>query len=379
MEIESTSIFTAQDADQFLQEYPEKNETLEAFLLKNGFSSLIHNIKTESLALTQGNQTLFATLNNKEYDNAHICSPYNIYIGYAKVSAKSFNNFWVRALIYSFTTLFGGLFKRLNLNKVIQLNNTLLTINIHPQEVSKFLPGIIQTLTQKYPTHAILWPRVNSSIDKDLYKELERNNFHLVPTKIVHIYDLNENYMKRSHTKRDLSLLKKSDYQIVRHDELAESDMVRIHELYQMLFIEKHVGYNPNLSLYYFKLCHQFRWFEFHALRNSDGIIDAFIAQVKKDNTMVCGPLGYDTEKPIKLGLYRMIIGLSLENAYSENCLYNLGSGNELFKLNRGSKREMEYNAVYYQHLPFYRRIPWKILAYAGQQFSRRIFKKHFL
>lgn len=376
---QSATIFTTHDIDRFLQQYPEKANSLEEFLLKNEPSSLISNLKTQSIVITKGSQTLFATVNDKEYDNTHLCSPYNIYIGYAKLSAKNFERRWIRFFIYGFTTLFGKAFKSLRINKVIQLNNTFSTINLQPENSVSLFPDIIQKLTQRFPQHAIIWPRINALLDSDLCKLLKANHFHFVPTKIVHIYHENQNYIKRSHTKRDLSLLKKSDYAIARHHDLTPQDLQRIHQLYEMLFIQKHAGYNPQLTLKYFEACHQHRWFEFTALRNKAGDIDAFISQAKLNGIMICGPLGYDIAKPTKLGLYRMIIGASLDNAYQAQCTYNLGSGNELFKLNRGSDRQMEYNAVYYHHLPFYRQIPWKILAWAGQQFSMRVFKKHLL
>jgi hypothetical protein len=146
-----------------------------------------------------------------------------------------------------------------------------------------------------------------------------------------------------------------------------------------MLFIEKHSSFNPKFTVKYFKYCHRFKWFVFTALRNKEGVIDAFCSQSKKKDVMTCGPSGYDTEKSSKLGLYRMIIWLNLNKAWEEKCLYNMGSGNEQYKLNRGSIRQMEYNAVYYWHLPIYRRIPWLILSWTGNQLSTRIFKKYLL
>lgn len=373
------TIFTAQDANRFLQKYHHKSDSLESFLLNTDPTNLVTNLETQNIVIAQGDHLLFATKNDKEYNNTHICSPYNTYIGYGKLSAKNFERLWIRGFIYGFTLFFGKIFKWLQFNKVIQLNNTFSTINLHPENTDALLSPIIHKLIDAYPKHAIIWPRLNPELNKNLYNTLIQHHFKLIPTKTVHVYCSDKNYMKRSHTKRDLSLLKKSDYKIVNHHELTATDLVRIHALYEMLFIKKHAGYNPQLTLAYFESCHRHHWFEFTALRNPQGEIDAFISQAKRNGIMICGPLGYDTEKPIELGLYRMIIAVSLQNAHEADCTYNLGSGNELFKLNRGSERQLEYNAIYYHHLPFHRRLPWQILHWTGHHFIQRIVEKSLL
>lgn len=373
------NIFTANDVERFFQQHEDKVHTIEGFLLNHDPVSLVQNFKTESIVIGKGEKALLATINSKEYGNTHICSPYNVYIGYAKSSAKHFDQAWIRALIYSFTTIFGSLFKLFQFNKVIQLNNTLATVNIHPRDVHDFLPDVLEVLIERYPHHAILWPRINLMTDSQLYEELKKHEFTIIPTKTVHLYDVTKNYMRIKTTKRDFSVLKQSQYKIVQHDELTDADMDRIHELYEMLFIKKHSEFNPNFTQKYFRYAHRSRWFEFTALRSPEGVIDAFCSQTKLHDVMVCGPSGYDTSKPAKLGLYRMIIWLNLDKAFREKCLYNMGSGNELYKLNRGSIREIEYNAVYYRHLPLYRRIPWQILAWAGRKISMKILAKNFL
>lgn len=375
----SIAIFTSTDIHRFLAAHPEKKSTIEQHFLTEGPGTLVKDLKTESIVISTGKQTLFATVNHKEYGNTHICSPYGVYIGSAKAAVKNFDSQWVKICIHLFTHIFGSFFKGLKLNKVIQLNNTLATVNLHPREIAEFAPEMIKTLITQYPHHAIIWPRLTLKMDAELYALLEKQGFSFIPTKTVHLYDIENNYMKIKTTKRDFSVLKQSDYKIVSHDELTEIDIDRIQALYEMLFIEKHDSYSPHFTKKYFQHCHQFRWFELTALRNSEGIIDAFCSQRELEGMMVCGPSGYDTTKPSKLGLYRMIIWLNLNKAHEAKCLYNMGSGNELYKLNRGSTREIEYNAVYYRHLPFYRRLPWKILQWAGQNISLKIFKKHLL
>ncbi|MDE3400246.1 MAG: hypothetical protein PWK00_04475 [Coxiella burnetii] len=373
------TVFTPKDADRFLEEHREKTGSIEATLLKNDLSLFVTNLKAGRVILSNGSVSILATLNKAKCENTHICSPYNAYITYAKAYADHFNSLWAKLLIITFTKMFGKLFQWTKIDKIIQLNNTISTINLHSTDLSALIPDIVLKLKKRYPKYTIMVPRLNQIMDSTLFTALKNGGFVLIPTKMVHIYDPEDNYLSKRNVKADLSLLKKRPYQIVYHDELSSEDIKRIRELYEMLFIKKHSRYAPDLTIHYFQQCYQHRWFEFIALRNQSGIIDAFISYARMNGGMICGPLGYDTTKPREMGLLRMIISLSLDRAKKTGSIYNLGSGNEKFKLMRGSHREIEYNAIYYQHLPFYRQLPWKIIAWFSNRFLVKLFKKHLI
>ena len=380
MDIANTSLtlLTPNSVEGFLAKYPAQANDFAIQLLKSDISAFVANLQTKPIVLVTHSLSILSTVNEKEYENTHICSPYSIYVIFPKLYAKQLSTQW-KLVVLSYATLFGKAFQWMKINKVIQLNNTLSTINLHPLELHKFIPSFITTLIKKYPNHAIMLNRFNQLLDPELFSSLENNNFIFIPTKTVHIFNPTKDYYNKKNTKYDLTLLKRTNYSIVYHDQITENDLERIHELYKMLFLEKHTEHNPDLTLLYFKQCHEQHWFEFMAFRNQSGIIDAFISDACRDNVMICGPLGYDTKKPRKLGLFRMIIALSLQKAHHSKSYYNIGSGNEEFKLNRGSQREIEYNAIYCKHLPFYRRLPWLILAWCARRFSLRIFEKQLI
>lgn len=369
-------IYTQNDIQLFLQHQSHNATTVESILFTNNFEIYIKNLKSGKVIIASSDHIFLATVNTKTYNNTHIASPYTLYIDCTKLAVNDFPQWWIKKLISIFTFSFGKLFKLLDLDKVIQINNTLNTINIHPEQLGKFILFELDQLTHHHPHHAIIIPRLNFITDKVVVDNLKSKKFSFIITKTTHIYDPKNNYMQRSHTKRDISFLKKSKYKIVTHDDLSRVDLQRIHALYQLLFIRKYFSHSPDLTIEYFYDAHQYRWLEFIALRSPEGVIDGFISYTLQAKNMACGPLGYDIEKPRDLGLYRMIISLSLQKAHQLQCVYNLGSKNEAFKLYRGSTRTLEYNAVYYRHLPFYRQIPWKILNWCGNYIMRPIFKR---
>ena len=203
---------------------------------------------------------------------------------------------------------------------------------------------------------------MNGDLDQSLLEELRKNGYILFPDRAAHLFYPDSGYMKRSYSKRDQALLRNTKYKVVSHDELTEQDSVRICELYQMLFLKKHSKFNPAYTEEYFRQAIKHRWHQYVALRSPEGKIDAFISWFFRDNVMVCGSLGHDIYVEQKIGLYRMVFSLALKYAYENNAIFNMGAGTDQFKLNRGSKKVLEYTAVYCKHLPFYRDIPWRFL-----------------
>jgi len=85
-------------------------------------------------------------------------------------------------------------------------------------------------------------------------------------------------------------------------------------------------------------------------------------------NGLMTQPLfGYDTRLPVDEGLYRLLTLITLQEGQERNLLVHASGGVGKFKKLRGGKSVIEYNAVYDQHLPVHRRLPWRIL----QQISR--------
>ncbi|MBR7784459.1 hypothetical protein KDM89_20195, partial [Undibacterium sp. LFS511W] len=62
--------------------------------------------------------------------------------------------------------------------------------------------------------------------------------------------------------------------------------------------------------------------------------------------------IGYDTQLPKELGIYRRLMALLLKLAKDKQMKLHYSSGAAQFKLARGGLPALEYTAVYSQHLP---------------------------
>jgi len=352
---------------------------LIAQILMNDSTELVSNIDTEIVAMASEDGTWALTVNKKEYHNALICSPYTTYVTYPLDELKKFDKWWLKILVLINSLVMGLICRATKLNKIVQVNNNLNSLIKHPNCFNRLMPQLTRQLVDRYPKQAITFFRVNDTINKELLKTLRKNGYIVFPDRMAHVFFPDQHYMKRSHTKRDISLLRNTRYTIVQHDDLNEQDAKRISELYQKLFIDKHSKLNPIYTETYFRQAIRYRWHHYIALRNPEGRIDAFISWFYREDVMVCGPLGYDASVDPKVGLYRQLVALCLKHANDNQCIFNMGAGSDKFKSNRGSTPTMEYTAVYCKHLPFYRHMPWQILQWACHKLLKKVIESSSL
>jgi len=368
-------LYTSHDYASFVSQYAEKTSSIEANLLTHDSTEFVSNISTETVVIGTDNDFWSVSINKKEYDNALIVSPYATYVKYPFDKLDKFGTLWLKIITVINSVVMGVLCKITRINQIVQVNNNLNSLLKHPKKFNPLLPQLTKLLIRKYPHHAITYFRVNDHLNKDLLKTLRNNGYILFPDRMAHVFFPEKNFIKRSHTKRDISLLRKTNYQVVQHDQLLEADADQIAELYRKLFVEKHSKFNPVYTKAYFRQAIKNKWHHYVALRNPNGQIDAFISWFCKEDIMICGPLGYDTSVDQKTGLYRILVALCLQHSHENQLIFNMGGGSDVFKANRGSSKTLEYTAVYCKHLPFYRHIPWRIISWACNKMLSKIYE----
>lgn len=334
-------------------------------LIANGSSSFIQNVLTKSYLL-QANSFYFpVTINNTEYDNSYVCSPYTACISYAKEELAKLNNKPLEYIFSLVISLMGVLFKVAKINKVVSVNNWFLSTNLYPDWEGNEIDKITQYLKVKFPKHCIMFRSLNEYTNSSLLNNFQQFGYRLIPSRQVYIFDgKHNNYLKKHNTKIDLGLLAKSSYIIVEHEAISISDYPRIVELYNKLYLDKYSYHNPQFTEAFIELWHKKKLLHMQGLRNSSGILDGVVGYFDKNGTTTAPLVGYDTALPQSLGLYRMLIAMVMKRAYDKGLLLNLSSGAAHFKRLRGGIAEIEYSAIYISHLPFINRVIWRVLGF---------------
>lgn len=345
-------------------------------------SHMIDNVDTQLkvLALSEHCQ-LPMSLNNTEFNNSYVCSPYTAFIPYCLEELDKLNKPWLESLIRPCIRLLGHYLKKNNINRVLHVNNWLLSTNLYPKS---FHPDAIKALTEAlvkdYCEHTLIFRSLNPYSNPELIQGFKQAGYILAPSRQVYIYDKKlADYQQRRDYKNDVNLLKKSPYQRVTQANITPHDYPRIIELYNMLYVSKYSQLNPQFTEAYLKAMFQHPHFSFEGFRNAQGILDAIAGRFTIEGIVTSPIVGYDITQPKKLGLYRLAAFSGLDFAQRNQKIFNASSGAAHFKRQRGGQPFIEYSAVYIRHLPKKTQRMWHVLSWITNNIFVPLIKKHQL
>lgn len=365
MKKERIQIYDASNIDALPWPKTEAGEYARKFLtplIKDGVSHYMENVQTELKALLLDDLVLPITINSDQYQNSFVCSPYNYYITYALESLDNFKYWWIRPPIKVLLRALGKLFRFGEINKVVMVNNWLLSTNLHPKLSQEQVNLIRVWLEEKYPQHAIMFRSVNTYEGSELYNHLSHAGFSLIAAREVFFLDAREGSVFNSRIfKSDLKLLKESNYEVVSHENIPLEAADRLAELYGRVYLNKHSTLNPRLNAHFMRLVLRDKLFHVNALVK-EGSIDGVTGYFYQGHTMTSPLLGYDTTHSRDDKLYRLTATVLSLEARRQGKLFHLSSGASFFKKIRKGQGNMENIAVYHTHLPIRRRLSWWVL-----------------
>jgi hypothetical protein len=344
-------------------------------MIGQSVSSYIHNVRTRLFVVTVDGIPLPVTVNDMEYDNSYVCSPYTHYVTYAGEELANLRNRPAEVVLGGVLNMIGLLLRKARFNRVVQVNNWLLSTNLYPALGPGRLEAVIDEMKQRYPLHAILCRSLNPATSGRCLDDVKRKGCKLIPSRQIYLlYGSQEqdsalddaahrpvNAKARWLVKRDRNLIRKQGYSISGPSDMQPDDVPRIKELYDMLYIHKYSACNPQFTEQFIRLAIESGTLELYGLRKH-GRLDAVLGFFSREETMTAPLFGYDTTLPQKTGLYRMLSAVLIGIAEDRGLLLHESSGVGQFKRNRGAVAELEVTAVYDRHLPLMTRACWTIL-----------------
>lgn len=164
--------------------------------------------------------------------------------------------------------------------------------------------------------------------------------------------------------KSDLKLLNESPYTIVDGKTLSDRELERCVALYNALYLEKYTKSNPQITLQFLKGAIECNLLKVKVFKLEEEI-DAVLGYTVKNGVATSPLFGYDPSLAEKTGLYRQLATLLALEAKEQSLLLNQSAGATSFKTLRRGEKELESIAVYVNHLPLFRQLPWKALKFA--------------
>ena len=330
--------------------------------MMDGPQKYIRNVyNTEMLIARVGEAILPITVTDYHPKNTFTCSPYNHYISYGSFEeVHRQNNRWIETFLKLLVLPLAGYFRLAEFDRVVLVNNWLLSTNLYPSLSEEKLGILIKSLPAWFPDRPIIFRSVDNFSNPMLYKTLQKHGFEMVLSRQVWFQNPQEALHKKQ-IKVDQSLMRRSEYEVVDGPQLTDKEIYQALDLYNQLYLEKYSHFNPQYTREFIKLARDHELLHLKALRHN-GKLDAIMGYFVRNGLMTQPLFGYDANLPQKDGLYRILSLLTIQEGLSRGLRVHASAGVGKFKKLRGGRSVIEYNAVYHAHLPARNRIPWKLM-----------------
>ena len=188
-------------------------------------------------------------------DNCYVVSPQTAYSGYAREELQRLKRPWLAWPLKLLTQGVDRLLSAAKVDRLVQVNNWLLSTNLYPADWDGAdLPAITELLRREFPDHGFGFRSLNDFSNLELRKRLQALGYLAIPSRQVYLFDGREGensaFLRHHNTRLDATLLRRSPYTVVPGSELSEADFQRIEQLYNLLYLDKYSRLNPHyLSL----------------------------------------------------------------------------------------------------------------------------------
>lgn len=336
-------------------------------LLRSGPTRYIDNARIEMTAVSIDGVVLPLAIADPGARNADACSPYSHYVRYTLEELCKRHPGPARWLFRGVFGAYGALLRACSFDRVLYLNNWLLSTNPHRDLDADQLRRLAEFLLPRFPGRALVQRNINPDLYPAYGDALAAAGFRLVKSRRVYLLDpAGERFRSSSNAGLDLQLLARSRHQVIGGERIGETDLPRLSQLYRSLYLDKHSRLNPGLTEAFFALTLSDKNFEYRALKRG-GQIDGFVIFFESGRILTGIFIGYDRSLPLDLGLYRQLIAILIAEARDRGVLLNLSGGAGEFKQLRGAVPVVEYDAVYDRHLPARRRLAWWLVTQQGR------------
>jgi hypothetical protein len=343
-----------------------------------GASPFIANVLCQ-LGVVIAEQLVFPITISSGYErgNAYVVSPYTHYVSYLREELRLVESRAARAALAVLLDALGAVLERGLIDRVVTVNNWLLSTNLYPRSLHDALPSVVDALRNRFPHHAVMFRSLNEVTTGQVMMDLHASGFQPLVSRRVYLFDSNDDTLfKRKGFRRDHALIVRHGYRVVPVQQADVSQVERIVALYNALYLDKYSRYNPAFTPAFVALAIREQLLHVFVLEK-DGRRDGVMGFFVRDGIMTTPLLGYDTSLPAELGLYRMLTALLSQLARERGLFLHRSSGAATFKRSRGAMPALEYSMVDFHHLTVRRQVAWKLLLRIANQVGRPLLEKY--
>ncbi|MEO0464637.1 MAG: hypothetical protein AAF127_16040 [Pseudomonadota bacterium] len=341
-----------------------------AAIAQNGPQAHITNLRSHPMLVRHGDIVLPVLREDGATGDTYVASPHSAYVLYARdeidiMGLKGAQRWGSHAAL----SVLDRWLKAARINRVVHLDNWLLSTSLHGAWNGEGLPAMRQALVERFDDHIPVVRCVDEWSCPQLMKALRGDGWTLLASRQIWVTDdLARDWKPRSHVKSDRRAMRRSGLTIETLETVTLKDAQRIADLYAQLYLGRYSSLNPVYTPAFVELAARTGLLQYRVARDDQGMIMA-VAGMRVAGDIVTVPmLGYDTTRPQSEALYRIASLLSSEWALEQGLRHHGSAGAGTFKSNRGARSEIEYMALYTGHLAPSRRALLKGFAQATQR-----------
>ncbi|UTW62427.1 GNAT family N-acetyltransferase [bacterium SCSIO 12741] len=321
-----------------------------------------------------GNTVPYYLPNHRQRHEAYVGSIVNQYIVYGleEYEEKNGKKPWIGWLKKGVA----GLFRTLQLDKTIHIDMNLLSTSFASCNSALDYWEASAHLMERYPRHALV---IRGMTRPELIEPLEDYGYWRITNRKIYQVDMSSGFPKKKRPlQQDVKRwTKQEDYEWRPVDYNDENELTRILELYRSIYLEKHSRLNPRYTPGFVRLALEKQWLMGEVLVNDKNYPVAVQLYLVQDGQITTPFIGYDVTVPREHRLYPFLNLRLMEKAQSGGYLLNMSSGAGTFKKQRGGVGQLEFLLVHDRHLPWFRRIPWRLLSYFTEKYARPYLEEH--
>lgn len=317
-----------------------------------GVRTMVGNVVTRWRALRSGDRLFPVTINDGEIGGSYVCLPHSAYALYARQELDLVDIGRARLLARPILALLGRLLLAARINRVVHIDNWLLSTNLHGDWRGDDLAAIRRCICDRFPDHLVAIRSLDDWSCPELLAAARADGWTLVPSRQIWVTDdLATDWVPRNAYGNDRRMVRRSGLEIATIDEMTGPDADAIAELYHLLYVGKYSALNPTFTPAFVTMTHSAGMIRYRVARAADGSIRAVAGSTVRGDILTPPVVGYDTTAPRRDGLYRLASFLFAQEALANGLRLHGSAGAPGFKRLRGAHGVIEYSAMYTRHL----------------------------
>jgi hypothetical protein len=342
--------------------------------------TLVANVSATLTLVHDGDHVLPVVVNDAGYGDSYVAAPHSAYVLYPRAELGLVDLGRLRIPARILIDLADRMLRALRINQAVQIDNWLLSTNLHGAWTGNGIAAVRTDLVRRFPGHYLAIRSVDGWSCPDLLHNLRADGWLLLPSRQIWVTDdPQRDWASRSSVKNDRRKLLQSGLVVEDIVWLSDADAARAAQLYAMLYIRKYSALNPQYTPRWMQMAVATGLLHLRVVRDSHGELLAVAGLVARDGIATNPMLGYDTSRPQSEGLYRIASWLAGDFACSRGLKFHGSAGAGHFKQQRGARSEIEYTAFQADHLPLWRRVPLALVAMALERLAIPVMKRRML